>query len=40
MISLQQEKNDFLADHFADAGKMVDGGKCASQGTMEIDDYF
>lgn len=27
MISRQQAKNDFLADHFADAGKMVAGGK-------------
>ncbi len=27
MISRQQAKNDFLADHFAGIGKMVAGGK-------------
>lgn len=27
MISRQQAKNNFLADHFAGVGKMVAGGK-------------
>lgn len=27
MISRQQAKNDFLANHFAGVGKMVAGGK-------------
>lgn len=27
MISRQQAKNDFFADHFAGVGKMVAGGK-------------
>ena len=34
MISRQQAENDFLADYFANADKMVAGGKETAQRTI------